>query len=106
MEDKRPHLLLVDFFTGLNDMGENLHAGEAETSLMLHLAPERVRADKPDDFVPKWSRADLTHFGMKGISPTGVWGYPSRATAEKGAKWFAEGIEYSLQRIRDLKEAF
>ena len=100
MEGKRPHLLLIDFFAGLSDTGENLHAGEVETSMMLHLAPERVRGDKPEDFVPQWSRADLTHLGMKGISPSGVWGYPSRATAEKGAKWYAEGIEYSMERIR------
>jgi creatinine amidohydrolase len=106
MDKKLPHLLLVDFFSGLSNMGDNLHAGEVETSMMLHLSPERVRADKPEDFVPKWSRADLTHFGMRGISPTGVWGHPSRATAEKGAKWFGEAVEYSVQRIRDLKQAF
>jgi creatinine amidohydrolase len=106
MDKKLPRLLLVDFFSGLSEMGDNLHAGEVETSMMLHLCPERVRADKPEDFVPEWSRADLTHFGMKGISPTGVWGCPSRATAEKGAKWFAEAVEYSVRRIRSLKEAF
>jgi len=106
MDKKLPHLLLVDFFSGLSDVGDNLHAGEIETSMMLHLAPERVRAKKPDDFVPEWSRADLTHFGMRGISPTGVWGRPSRATAEKGAKWFTEAVEYSAQRILSLKEAF
>jgi creatinine amidohydrolase len=106
MDKKIPHLLLVEFFSGLSDTGDNLHAGEVETSMMLHLAPERVRTDKPEDFVPEWSRADLTHFGMRGISPTGVWGYPSRGTAEKGAKWFAEAVEYSVQRIRSLKHAF
>jgi creatinine amidohydrolase len=106
MDKKIPHLLLVEFFSGLSDTGDNLHAGEVETSMMLHLAPERVRTDKPEDFVPEWSRADLTHFGMRGISPTGVWGYPSRGTAEKGAKWFAEAVEYSVQRIRSLKQAF
>jgi len=106
MDKKLPHLLLVDFFSGLSDIGDNLHAGEVETSMMLHLAPERVRAEKPQDFVPKWSRADLTHFGMRGISPSGVWGYPSRATAEKGAKWFAEAVDYSVRRIRNLKDAF
>jgi creatinine amidohydrolase len=106
MEGKEPHLLLIDFFAGLSDMGGNLHAGEIETSMMMHLAPERVRADKPEDFVPTWSRADLTHLGMKGISPTGVWGYPSRADAEKGAKWFDEAVDYCVQRIQTLKEAF
>ena len=106
MDKKLPHLLLVDFFSGLSDMGDNLHAGEVETSMMLHLAPGRVRAAKPEDFVPEWNRADLTHFGMRGISPTGVWGYPSRATVEKGATWFAEAVEYSIQRIGSLKAAF
>jgi len=106
MDGKRPHLLLVDFFASLSGIGDNLHAGEMETSMMLYLSAERVRSDKPADFVPKWSRADLTHLGMKGISPTGVWGYPSRANAEKGEKWFAESIEYSVERIRILKNAF
>ena len=106
MDGKRPRLLLVDFLSGLSDMGDNLHAGEAETSMMLHLSPERVRADRPKDFVPVWTRPDLTHFGMKGISPTGVWGYPSRAAAQKGEKWFAEAVDYSLQRIKALKAAF
>jgi creatinine amidohydrolase len=106
MDEKLPHMLLVDFFSGLSEMGDNLHAGEIETSMMLHLSPERVRAEKPKDFVPQWSRADLTHYGMRGISPTGVWGFPSRGTAEKGAKWFAEAVEYSLLRIRRLKEGF
>ena len=106
MDKRLPHLLLVDFFSGLSDMGDNLHAGEVETSMMLYLAPERVRMEKPGDFVPEWSRADLTHFGMRGISPTGVWGYPSRGTAEKGARWFAEAVEYSVRRIRSLVEGF
>jgi creatinine amidohydrolase len=106
MDRKLPHLLLVDFFSGLSETGDNLHAGEVETSMMLHLAPERVRREIPPDFVPEWTRADLTHFGMKGISPTGVWGYPSRGTAEKGARWFAEAVDYSVRRIRSLIEQF
>jgi creatinine amidohydrolase len=106
LDKKLPHLLLVDFYSGLSEVGDNLHAGEIETSMMLDLAPERVGADRPEDFVPEWSRADLTHFGMRGISPTGVWGRPSLATAEKGARWFSEAVEYSLQRIRSLKAAF
>ena len=106
MDGKLPRLLLVDFFSGLSDLGDNLHAGEAETSMMLHLSPERVRAERPADFVPAWTRSDLTHFGMKGISPTGVWGCPSRASADKGERWFAEALEYCERRIRSLKAAF
>jgi creatinine amidohydrolase len=105
MEGRSPRLLLIDFFAGLQGMGDNLHSGEVETSMMMHLAPERVRAQKPADFVPQWSRADLTHLGMKVISPAGVWGRPSLASAEKGARWFSQAVEYCMGRIQELKEA-
>jgi creatinine amidohydrolase len=105
MEGRTPRLLLIDFFAGLEGMGDNLHSGEVETSMMLHLAPDRVRGQRPADFVPRWSRADLTHLGMKAISPTGVWGLPSLASAEKGARWFSQAVEYCLARILELKEA-
>jgi creatinine amidohydrolase len=105
MEGRTPRLLLVEFFSGLSGVGDNLHACEVETSLMLYLAPDRVRLDRAVDFVPPWTRADLTHLGMKGCSPRGVWGYPSRAGAEKGRRWFEEAVEYCCRRVRELVEA-
>ena len=105
MDGRRPHLFLVDFFHGLADTGVNLHAGEVETSLMLHLAPEKVRRDQVEDFVPDWGRQDLTHLGMKRISPRGVWGYPSRADPGKGERWFRQAVDYSVGRVRALIRA-
>lgn len=102
MDGRRPHLLLVDFFGGLSDTAPNLHAGEVETSLMLFLDPQRVRAEYPQDFVPTWGREELTHLGMKKISPTGVWGYPSKATAAKGERWFKEAVEYCVGKVETL----
>jgi creatinine amidohydrolase len=106
MDGRNPRLLLVDFFAGLQNIAPNLHAGEVETSLMLHLAPEKVRLELREDFVPSLGREDLTHLGMKRMSPRGVWGYPSRASAEKGEHWFREAVGYSVSRVRTLVAAF
>ncbi|MFI7025747.1 creatininase family protein [Micromonospora sp. NPDC049900] len=62
---------------------DDMHAGEIETSLLLHLCPELVRpgyqtADHLAD------RPDLLVLGMRGYTDTGVIGKPSAATAAKG----------------------
>lgn len=106
LDGRTPRILHVEVFNGLSDVQPNLHACEVETSLMLHLAADRVRMDRRRDFVPQWRREDLTHFGMKRISPQGVWGYPSRATAEKGRRWYGELIRYCCDRIETLRGFF
>jgi creatinine amidohydrolase len=63
---------------------EDMHAGEAETSILLAIAPELVR--------PGWEKADhevddrslLTLMGIDGYTATGVIGRPSLASAQKG----------------------
>lgn len=105
MEGRTPHLLLIDFYSGLSGVGDNLHACEVEASLMLHLSPERLRLERAEDFVPRWPRPDLTHLGMKGCSPRGVWGYPTRATADKGRRWLEEGVQYCCRKIQELVAA-
>jgi creatinine amidohydrolase len=70
----------------------DLHAGEMETSLMLFLNPELVR-DERVDFVPPCGREFLDYVKMDRISPTGVWGSPSKGSAEKGARAMAEKVK-------------
>ena len=65
--------------------GTDLHAGEIETSLMMFLYPELVK-DIPLNFVPAFGREFLDYVTMDQFSPGGVWGSPSKATAEKGAR--------------------
>jgi creatinine amidohydrolase len=68
--------------------GGDAHAGRTETSLMLHVEPERVLGDRAvagetapiGDLLPRL-RAD----GVRGVSPTGVLGDPAGASAEEGA---------------------
>ncbi len=103
MEGKAPIILLLDFYLGIKGMAPNLHAGEVETSLMLYFNPEVVRLDRAVDFIPEFGREDLTHFGMKGLTPGGVWGYATRATREKGKRWFEEGTKYLVERYTNLR---
>ena len=71
-----------------------LHAGEGETAKILAIAPETVHMDKAVDFVPDIPRPYLSYGSIYRASPTGVWGKPSYATAEKGEK--------ILERIAEL----
>jgi len=62
---------------------DDMHAGEIETSLLLHLHPELVRDGfEGADHVAE--RRDLLVLGMKAYTSTGVIGRPSQASAAKG----------------------
>ena len=61
-----------------------LHADENETSQILAIAPETVHMDKAVDYEPNVPRPYLNYGSIFRATPTGVWGYPSKATAEKG----------------------
>ena len=66
------------------------HANDAETSLMLAIAPEGVRPDKlaeADD--PDRTCGCVFAHPVNRTSRNGVTGTPSLATLEKGEQWFA-----------------
>ena len=67
--------------------GGDAHAGRTETSLMLALAPERVRLQsaEPGDIRPLAAvMGELRRSGVAAVSPNGVLGDPTGATAEEG----------------------
>lgn len=76
-----------------------IHAGEIETSLMLYLRENLVRKDKIEgaDFVPDYPQSFLNYIPLTRLSKTGVWGEPSRASAEKGKKLFEAYVEGSIE---------
>jgi creatinine amidohydrolase len=87
------------------------HACELETSLMLHLHPERVRMERavPDGpkFPSRYRRGDLiqgkpifTVSEFHEISQTGVVGRPDLATSEKGAR-FLDAIVLDITAFVD-----
>src|SRR4051812_3883945 len=72
--------------------GMDAHAGRAETSLMLHLAPERVRPElaAAGDVRPVAELLpELATSGVRAVSPNGVLGDPAGASAEEGGRLLA-----------------
>ncbi|GAA3078890.1 creatininase family protein [Streptosporangium carneum] len=66
-----------------NSMHEDMHAGEIETSILLHACPEVIRPGYQDaDHIADDRRHLLTE-GMRAYTDSGVIGRPSLATAEK-----------------------
>ena len=78
-----------------------LHACEMETSLMLYLAEETVRKDKIQDYIPDVPQGMLNIGSIFNYSPTGVWGKPSLASAEKGEKIFNIMVNAMLSAIEN-----
>lgn len=69
--------------------GDDWHANDAETSLMLAIDPAGVRPDKlaaADD--PDRTCGCIFAHPVNRTSLNGVTGKPSQATAAKGAQWF------------------
>ncbi len=71
------------------------HAGEFETSLMLHFAPELVKLDLAEDIKNihgyDWAEMDMLrgakasiYRSMKAMTSNGVYGNPKMGTAKKG----------------------
>ncbi len=74
----------------------DLHAGRTETSLMLHLAPGKVRLDRAEagntgsleELLPQMMAG-----GVKAVSANGVLGDPAGASAAEGAAVLASMVE-------------
>jgi len=82
--------------------GADAHAGRTETSLMLHLAPERVRLDRAErgntapvqELMPA-----LTAGGVQSVSPNGVLGDPAGASAAEGSELLQSAVQDVLRRL-------
>ena len=104
-------IVLINFFQMLPDAFATIfdepgdHAGEMETSLILHLRPDWVYLDEAG---PGARNA----FAIEGLTQSGVWtprpwsashpdtgcGNPKRATAEKGREYF-EKLSAQISRV-------
>lgn len=87
------------FDEGIIETDTELHAGEVETSQILSIAPETVHMEKAVDFVPSIPRPYLSYGSLLQASPFGVWGEPTRATAEKGERIFERLTELAVDAL-------
>ena len=85
------------------------HAGEFETSLMLQIAPGLVNKERiqPGANVPTftWAEGDMLrgadaayYRSMEEMTPNGIYGDPTKATAEKGES-ITKSVLEALQKI-------
>ena len=82
--------------------GGDAHAGHTETSVLLHISPTDVLTDR-------WltgNPAPLTellpsmrHGGVAAVSPVGVLGDPTTATAAEGRRIFTEMVDGCVRRV-------
>lgn len=63
---------------------EDMHGGEAETSILLATSPEVVRPSYRDADFAAGDRRHLLTVGVRAYSGSGIIGRPSLATADKG----------------------
>jgi creatinine amidohydrolase len=105
------YTLGIDAFNRVKQTPVMAHADEFETSLYLHLAPDRVRMEKAvagNDVVGKYMTSDSTlpHVRFSDYwgrwTKVGVHGDPTAATAEKG-KIIWEAL---LPRLVELVDEF
>lgn len=67
---------------GLVETDDDGHAGEIETSRVLAVAPDLVRGRSPEEY-PAFVKPFVAR-EKRAVWPGGVWGDPSRASADKG----------------------
>jgi len=106
-------LFLLDKFREIRESEIIAHADEFETSLYLHLAPERVQMDKAvkdDDRMGKFVSSDSTgNYPVRfndfwgRWTKTGVHGDARPATAEKGRIIFEAAVTGLLALIDELR---
>ena len=89
-------------WTSCTVRGGDAHAGRTETSVLLHLSPEDVWIDECvvgndaplAELLPRMRRG-----GVAAVSPVGVLGDPTTATAAEGEAALAEMVDEAARRI-------
>ncbi len=91
--------------------GMGLHGGIGETSLMLHLRPEQVDMSKAVRNLPDWMLENTyarfggpVQFGWTtaDFGPDGHVGDPTLATAEEGARLFAQTVDLLGDQLAEI----
>jgi len=96
----------------LAETKSDVHAGEIETSTSLATRPELVDVTRLEKFVPRFSSQYLDFSSEYGVewyahtsrlSPSGVLGDPTKASAEKGREMMEAMIVHLIRFVEGLK---
>lgn len=97
--------LITQEFMELVETPGDSHAGEVETSLVMHLRPEWVHGSAPREF-PDFPHPILVR-NKRDRWPGGVWGDPTKASPEKGERLFSllvKELLHLIERVQDFRE--
>ena len=78
------------------------HANDAETSMLLHVAPDIVHMDRvvdEEDLTP----GRVLQYAMPQVTDSGVVGRPSQATAAKGEQLFTTVVDGVVDLLRKAR---
>lgn len=87
-------------WASIQETPKDSHAGEVETSLMLHLHPHWVSGTAEEAY-PTFPEHILVR-NKRAFWPTGVWGNPQAASAEKGRRLMEASISALVTLIERL----
>ncbi|WP_310781829.1 mycofactocin biosynthesis peptidyl-dipeptidase MftE [Mycobacterium sp. Z3061] len=82
--------------------GGDAHAGHTETSVLLHISPDVVHTDRMlagNDAPLRELLPSMRRGGVAAVSPIGVLGDPTTATAAAGSRIFTEMVDDCVRRI-------
>ncbi|MBC7961994.1 MAG: creatininase family protein [Steroidobacteraceae bacterium] len=99
---------VVTEFLLARDRGKNLietagdcHAGEIETSRIMHSHPQLVKGTAPAEY-PSFPAGILVR-DKRRYWPGGVWGDPGKASAEKGARIEEVVVDGLMDLVRNIE---
>ncbi|MFC1717316.1 creatininase family protein [Candidatus Poribacteria bacterium] len=79
---------------------DTVHSGAGETAFIMDYYPECLKEQMMTDSSPEAPASYLDYVGMRGVSPAGVWGYPSKARKGTGI----QSVETSVERMAEYIE--
>ena len=102
---RHPELNLVWATGPLPEEGESvpedIHAGQGETSMIMHLRPDLVRDGFAEGDSPGTVGQEFNDYvGYEKTTKTGAWGIPSRASAEQGKDGMEAAVEKQASYVR------
>lgn len=95
------YMLAAEAGRGIIETEGDSHAGEIETSRMLHSHPHLVKGNAMREF-PSFPKGILVRNKRK-YWPNGVWGDPSRATVQKGKALEGLVVDALDELVTDLE---
>jgi creatinine amidohydrolase len=87
----------------MKNVQHDIHGGEKETSIMLHLCAEHVRPYVPQQSPTVVPQDFMDYFDVTELTEDGYWGFPEEATAEKGRKMLDLTLECAIEYVNEIE---